>query len=88
MQWTVKDMEVWLGSFLQLLLDLLGVFPDGDVNTAGLLSRVSFSAWTVTQLLCTRPAQRSISFYPFWVYLCLRALEHGSQLQINNSYFE
>lgn len=35
MQWTVKDMEVWLVSFLQLLLDLLGVFQDGDVNTAG-----------------------------------------------------
>lgn len=81
-------MKFWLVSFLQLLLHLLGVFQDGEVNTAGLLSQVSFSAWPVTQLLCTRPAQRSISFYPFWVHFCLRALEHSSQLQINESYFE
>lgn len=50
MQWTVEDMKVWLVSFLQLFLDLLGAFQDGDVNTAALLTPVSLSAWTVTQL--------------------------------------
>lgn len=73
MRRTVKDMEVRLVSSLQLLPDPLGVFRDGDVDTAGLLSQVSFSARTVAQLPRTHPAQRSISFYGLFLPACPRA---------------
>lgn len=54
MQWTVKDMEVWLVSFLQLILDLLGVFQDGDYEV-----RFPFLPGPSHSSLTTSPAHSS-----------------------------